>query len=97
MTNNAAERALRGLALGRRAWLFAGSDRGAERAAVMITLIMTARLNDIDPRPGSPMCSPASQIIPQSRLHEFLPWEWKQRTEHLLPHKLPDPPGIIAV
>lgn len=44
LTNNAAERVLRGLALGRRAWLFAGSDRGAERAAVMITLIMTVRL-----------------------------------------------------
>jgi len=36
-------------ALGRKAWLFAGSDRGADRAAVMSTLIMTARLNDIDP------------------------------------------------
>jgi transposase len=50
LTNNAAERSLRGLALGRKAWLFAGSDRGAERAAVMNTLIMTARLNDIDPK-----------------------------------------------
>jgi transposase len=50
LTNNAAERALRSLALGRRAWLFAGSDRGAERAAVMITLIMTARLNAVDPQ-----------------------------------------------
>ena len=50
LTNNAAERALRGLALGRKAWLFAGSDRGAERAAVMITLIMTARLNEVDPQ-----------------------------------------------
>ena len=53
MTNNAAERALRGFALGRKAWLFAGSDRGADRAAVMATLIMTARLNNIDPKPGS--------------------------------------------
>jgi Transposase IS66 family len=50
MTNNAAERSLRGLALGRRAWLFAGSDRGAKRAAVMLTLIMTARLNEVDPK-----------------------------------------------
>jgi len=42
LTNNAAERALRGIALGRRAWLFAGSDRGGERAAAMYTLIATA-------------------------------------------------------
>jgi hypothetical protein len=42
LTNNAAERALRGFALGRKSWLFAGSERGADRAAVMATLIMTA-------------------------------------------------------
>ncbi len=46
LTNNAAERALRGVALGRKAWLFAGSDRGGERAAFMYTLIGTAKLND---------------------------------------------------
>jgi len=51
LSNNAAERALRGVALGRRAWLFAGSDRGGERAAAMYTLIATAKLNGIDP-PG---------------------------------------------
>src|SRR6202030_1678002 len=50
LSNNAAERALRGIALGRKAWLFAGSDRGGERAAVMFTLIQTAKLNGIDPR-----------------------------------------------
>ena len=50
LTNNAAERALRGVALGRKAWLFAGSDRGGERAAFMYTLIGTAKLNDIDPQ-----------------------------------------------
>jgi transposase len=50
LTNNAAERALRGIALGRRAWLFAGSDRGGERAAAMHTLIATAMLNDINPQ-----------------------------------------------
>jgi len=61
LTNNAAERALRGIALGRKSWLFAGSDRGGERAAVMYTLIQTARLNDVDRRPGSPTCSPASR------------------------------------
>jgi len=50
MTNNAAERALRGVAIGRKAWLFAGSDRGGERAAAIYSLIVTAKLNNIDPR-----------------------------------------------
>jgi transposase len=50
LTNNAAERALRGIALGRKAWLFAGSDRGGERAAAIYSLIMTAKLNEVDPR-----------------------------------------------
>src|SRR5436190_12024737 len=50
LTNNAAERALRGIAIGRKAWLFAGSDRGGERAASMFTLIETAKLNGIDPQ-----------------------------------------------
>jgi hypothetical protein len=50
LTNNAAERALRGVALGRKAWLFAGNDRGGERAAMMYALITTAKLNNVDPR-----------------------------------------------
>ncbi len=50
LTNNAAERALRGIALGRKSWLFAGSDRGGQRAAMMYTLIVTAKLNDVDPQ-----------------------------------------------
>ena len=50
LTNNAAERALRGVAIGRKSWLFCGSDRGGERAAAMYSLIVTAKLNDIDPR-----------------------------------------------
>ena len=47
--NNAAERALRCVALGRRNWTFCGSDRGGERAAAIYTLIASAKLNDIDP------------------------------------------------
>lgn len=78
LTNNAAERAVRGLALGRKAWLFAGSDRGAERAAVMITLVMTARLNEIDPQAWLADVFARIAAIPQTRLHELLPWEWKR-------------------
>ena len=50
LTNNAAERALRGIALGRRNWTFAGCQRGADRAAIMLTMITTCRLNDVDPK-----------------------------------------------
>ncbi len=50
LTNNAAERALRGVALGRKSWLFAGSERGGDRAAFMYSLIVTAKMNDIDPQ-----------------------------------------------
>src|SRR6266568_4526700 len=78
LSNNAAERALRGFALGRKSWLFAGSERGADRAAAMTTLIMTAKLNDVDPQAW--LADVLGQIadIPQGRLAELLPWNWKQ-------------------
>jgi transposase len=74
--NNAAERALRGLALGRKSWLFAGSERGAERAAIMYTLIQTAKLNEIDPQAW--LADTLSKIaeMPQTRLGKLLPWNW---------------------
>jgi transposase len=77
LTNNAAERALRGFALGRKAWLFAGSDRGADRAAFMATLINTAKLNDIDPQAW--LADVLSRIAdtPITRLEGLLPWNWR--------------------
>jgi transposase len=78
LTNNAAERALRGFALGRKSWLFAGSDRGADRAAAMATLIMTAKLNDVDPLAWLADVLARIADTPQSRLHELLPWEWNK-------------------
>jgi transposase len=77
LTNNAAERALRGIALGRRAWLFAGSDRGGERAAAMYTLIATAKLNGIDPQAWLADVLRRIADHPASRVHELLPWHWK--------------------
>jgi transposase len=77
LTNNAAERALRGFALGRKSWLFAGSERGADRAAAVTTLIMTARLNDIDPLAWLADVLARIADIHQSRLPELLPWQWK--------------------
>ena len=79
MTNNAAERALRGFALGRKSWLFAGSERGADRAAAMVTLIMTAKLNDVDPQAWLADVLARIAEIPQARLPELLPWNWKPK------------------
>ncbi len=81
MTNNAAERALRGVACGRKNWSFAGSQRGADRAAIMLTLITTARLNDIDPKAWLADLLARIADLPVSRLHELLPWEWKAMRE----------------
>jgi len=77
LTNNAAERSLRGFAIGRKAWLFAGSDRGAERAAAMATLITTAKLNDVDPQAWLADVLARIAGMPQSRLAELLPWNWQ--------------------
>ena len=79
LTNNAAERALRGVALGRRAWLFAGSDRGGERTAFMYTPIGTAKLNDVDPQAWLDEVLGRVADTPRSRLYELLPWEWARR------------------
>ncbi len=77
LTNNAAERQLRGIALGRKSWLFAGSDRGGERAAVMYTLIQTAKLNDIDPQAW--LADVLARINDHNiqNLDQLLPWHWK--------------------
>ena len=78
LTNNAAERALRGIALGRKAWLFCGSDRGGDRSAAMYSLIVTAKLNDVDPRAW--LADVLARIGDHSalRLDELLPWNWRQ-------------------
>jgi transposase len=83
LTNNAAERALRGIALGRKSWLFAGSDRGGERAAVMYTLIQSARLNDIDPQAW--LADVLARINDHNvhRLGQLLPWNWKNDQDKL--------------
>ena len=76
LSNNAAERALRCVPLGRKAWLFCGSDRGGERAAVLYTLIQTAKLNNVDPQAW--LADVLARIADHSasRLDELLPWNW---------------------
>ena len=78
ITNNAAERALRGVALGRKSWLFCGSDRGGQRAAVMYSLIGTAKLNEVDPQAWLADVLARIADHPASRLDELLPWNWRK-------------------
>jgi len=78
LSNNAAERALRGVALGRKSWLFCGSDRGGDRAAAMYSLIVTAKLNGTDPRAWLADVLRRINDHPASRLHELLPWNWRK-------------------
>jgi transposase len=81
LTNNAAERALRGIALGRKSWLFAGSDRGGQRAAFMYSLIVTAKLNDIDPQAWLADVLARIADHPSHRLDELLAWTWKAQPD----------------
>src|SRR5712672_2484350 len=83
LSNNAAERAMRGIAMGRKAWLFAGSDRGGERAAVMLTLIQTAKLNDVDPQAW--LADVLARINDHNiqKLGQLLPCNWQSEPAKL--------------
>lgn len=81
LSNNAAERALRGIALGRRSWLFCGSDRGGQRAAAMYSLIVSAKMNDIDPYAWLTDVLARIATHPAHRINELLPWNWKALRE----------------
>ena len=74
MSNNAAERELRAIAVGRRNWTFAGSDEGGRRAAAIYTLIATAKLNDVDPQAWLADVLARLPDHPAKRIHELLPW-----------------------
>jgi len=78
ITNNAAERALRGVCLGRKSWLFCGSDRGGQRAAVMYSLIGAAKLNNVDPQAWLADVLARIADHPASRLDDLLPWNWSK-------------------
>ena len=84
LTNNAAERALRGVALGRKAWLFAGSPRGGDRAAFMYSLIVTARMNDVDPQAWLADVLARTPEISLSRMPELLPWNWPRTAQRIV-------------
>jgi len=70
------------MALGRKSWFFAGSERGTERAAVMYTLIQTAKLNDVDPQAWLADVLRRIAYTPQSQLADLLPWNWRLENLH---------------
>ena len=74
LDNNAAERAMRPITLGRKNWLFAGSDAGGERAAVIYSLTETAKLNGLDPEDYLRRVLTCIADYPVQRVHELLPW-----------------------
>ena len=76
MSNNAAERAIRPLALGRKNYLFAGADAGGERAAVLYTIIETAKLNGLDPEAYLADILARIADHPAKRIDQLLPWRW---------------------
>jgi transposase len=79
LSNNAAERGLRGIALGRKSWLFCGSDRGGQRAAAMYSLVVTAKMNGVDPQAWLTDVLSRIATHPAHRLDELLPWNWTPR------------------
>ena len=79
LSNNAAERGVRGIALGRKSWLFCGSDRGGYRAAIMYSLIVSAKMNDIDPQAWLADVLARLSDHPAKRIHELLPWYWHRK------------------
>ena len=81
MSNNAAERQIRPIAIGRKNWTFAGSDEGGRRAAAIYTLIQTAKLNDVDPQAWLADVLARLQDHPAKRIDELLPWNWKRERD----------------
>ena len=95
ITNNAVERALRGAALGRKTWLFAGSPRGGDRAGFMYSLIVTAKMNDIDAQAWLADVLARMPGIVVSHLAELLPWNWKANQTAKVARPRPRPEAYI--
>jgi hypothetical protein len=82
ISNNAAENAIRPITLGRKNWLFAGSDAGGDRAAIFYTLIRSAKLNGLEPEAWLRDVLTRIGDHPINRLDELLPWNTAQPATH---------------
>uniref|UniRef100_Q07SJ6 Transposase IS66 C-terminal domain-containing protein n=1 Tax=Rhodopseudomonas palustris (strain BisA53) TaxID=316055 RepID=Q07SJ6_RHOP5 len=71
----------RAMTLGRKSWLFCGSDRGGDRAALMYSLIVTAKMNDVDPQAWLADVLARIAEHPVQRLDELLPWNWRKTSD----------------
>ena len=92
LSNNAAERGLRCVAVGRKNWMFAGSDAGGRRAAAVYTLIETCKLDNIDPQAWLAHVLARLPDHPAKRIGELLPWNWKAGPN---PGSPPNPTAVI--
>ena len=77
LSNNAAERAIRCVAVGRKNWTFAGSDSGGHRAAAVYSLIESCKLNDVDPQAWLADVLARLPDYPANKIADLLPWNWK--------------------
>jgi len=75
--NSAAERSMKNLAVGKKNWLFAGSDKGGHRAATIFSLIETAKLNNVNPQSWLTHVIDVIQDYPNKQIEDLLPWNWK--------------------
>jgi hypothetical protein len=85
LDNNAVERAMKPVALGRKNWLFAGSEGGGKAMAIAFTLIQTAKLNGVDPQVWLAWVLDRIADHKINRIDELLPWNWKAATTEVTP------------
>ena len=97
--NNPIENAIRPIAIGKKNWLFAGSERAGKRAAAIQSLFATAKRNHLDPHAWLKDVLEKLPTWPNRRIDELLPWNWKAakeaEAESDMP-AMPEPPGMMA-
>ena len=96
LDNNPAERALRGIAIGRKNWLFAGSDAGGRRAAAMYSLIESAKLNGLNPQLYLADLLARIADHPAQHITDLLPWNWQPGDATAPPPELAPSPSAYA-
>jgi transposase len=77
LSNNAAERSIRCVAVGRKNWTLAGSDAGGHRAAAVYSLVQTCKLNNVDPQAWLADVLARLPDYPANKIADLLPWNWQ--------------------